>query len=60
MADLYLLEDGSGHYLLEDGSGSYQLEQDAAATDVFFANKQSIAFGMRASTAAELGGVLIE
>lgn len=54
------MEDGSGHYLLEDGSGSYQLEQDAAATDVFFANKQSIAFGMRASTAAELGGVLIE
>jgi hypothetical protein len=61
MADLYLLENGSDHYLLEDGSGSLRLETDAAPTDVFFENQvDQITLGMKANTAANMGGVLVE
>jgi len=60
MADRYLLEgSATDGYLLEDGTGVLLLEVPAA--DVFFENLvNAITLGMKANTAAQMGGVLIE
>jgi len=60
MADRYLLESGAPDgYLLEDGTGVLLLEEPSA--DVFFENLiDAITQGMKAATASEMGGVLIE
>jgi len=59
MADRYLLESGSPDgYLLEDGSGVLILE--AAGPDTFIEGLHRISTGIKAQTAAGMGGVLIE
>ena len=59
MADRYLLESGTPDgYLLEDGSGVLILE--VAGAEVFIEGLHRISTGMKAQTAAGMGGALIE
>jgi hypothetical protein len=61
VADRYLIEtSATDGYLLEDGTGVLLLEEDPV-TDVFLEQIiNSIEQGMKANTAAQLGGVLVE
>jgi hypothetical protein len=62
MADRYLLESGAPDgYLLEDGTGVLILEVHTGNGEVFIESQlDAIALCEKISTAAKLGGVLVE
>lgn len=57
-----LLEDGTSFRLLEDGTSKRLLEDGSgASSDVLFENlNHAIHLGLKAQTAAGMGGVLVE